>query len=140
MATTFDVLQVGDRFRFRDKEPQWPTGLMVKTGPGVYRRQTEAENSGAFGPDVAERVWVEWVEPERCSHGMGFNCSTCWGGPADKPEPKAPRYTVGRRDSGIMKDGKLWLAAGTVHGADMPGGIGALMQRIADLLNQHGEG
>lgn len=136
MATTFDVLQVGDRFRFRDKEPQWPTGLMVKTGPGVYRRQTEAENSGAFGPDVAERVWVEWVEPERCSHGMGFNCPTCWGGPADKPEPKAPRYTVEGRH--LCRDQRAVVMAPAMWAKEeraLP-----LLQRIADLLNQHGEG
>jgi hypothetical protein len=63
-------------------------------------------------------------------------------GPA--PEPKAPRYTVAKsgpmRAARLLKDGATWFDATASAGVDMPGGIMGALQRIADLLNQHGEG
>lgn len=57
-------------------------------------------------------------------------------------EPKAPRYTVAKsgpiRAARLLRDGETWLDV--MASAGGRGDVVAALQRIADLLNQHGEG
>jgi hypothetical protein len=115
MATTFDILRVGDRFRFHDEHQ-----THVKVSPTKYR-QLDGDEMGPAQelqgrPDQIGVVWIE-------SHN-------------DVPPPKDRRYgTVPLQDSrkGLHSinctDGRM-LALTT---------DAAIAARIAHLLNQHGE-
>lgn len=68
----------------------------------------------------------------------GYCTMNCSSAPA--PEPKAPRYTADLMGN-IKRDGvPVWLATYPPSNTASTEEMARRAQRIADLLNQHGEG